>query len=274
MRPAFTKEQLVKQLRYLGVEDGSTLMAHTSYKSIKPVEGGPEAIVDAMLAAVGPSGTLILPTFTFEYCNTRVWDRENTASETGIISELFRVRDGVKRSSHPIYSVAAAGALAEEFTNADDENGVGSRSPFALLTRHDALVAALGANYNQAFTLGHHIEWSENVDYRHTKAFPGEIVTNGVKSRGDYSMLVRNVDQGVMTDYRKFGAMLEHAEAMRVGRFGWAIGRVIDAKDFDELTRKWLREGVPDLMHRKEEDMDEQTIEELRDSYFRLDSAL
>jgi len=45
-------------------------MAHLSYKAIEPVEGGIQTVIDALLEAVGDSGTIVLPTFTFSFCES------------------------------------------------------------------------------------------------------------------------------------------------------------------------------------------------------------
>jgi aminoglycoside N3'-acetyltransferase len=55
---------LETDLRELGLQSGDQVVVHSSFKSIGPVEGGPVAVVEALLAVLGPSGTLVLPTFT------------------------------------------------------------------------------------------------------------------------------------------------------------------------------------------------------------------
>ncbi len=56
-----TLELLTSAFRDLGVDAGDTLLVHSSYKSLGPVEGGPQTVIDALLAALGPDGTLIMP---------------------------------------------------------------------------------------------------------------------------------------------------------------------------------------------------------------------
>ena len=250
MKPPFSKNQLIGHLRNLGVEAGCVFMPHTSLKAIRPVAGGAQTVVDALLEAVGPSGTLVMPTFTFSFCRTGIWDRATSPSEMGALTEIVRSLPGAKRSLHPIYSVAAIGPLAEEYGACIDPNGVGNGSPFPLLVRHDAMLGLLGVGYNQGLTLGHHVEWGEHVPYRFDKVFPGSVTDGGFPCPGEYSMLVRDIERGIVTDYRKFGYMLEHAGAVRVGRFGWALARIVLARDTERLARQWLRESVPNLMHR------------------------
>ena len=53
---------LVRDLASLGVRRGDLLMVHSSLRSIGLVESGPETVVDALLQALGPEGTLVTPT--------------------------------------------------------------------------------------------------------------------------------------------------------------------------------------------------------------------
>lgn len=58
------RAQLVGQLHQLGVKQGSVLVVHTSFRAIQPVEGGPGGLIDALLEAIGPDGTLVMPSMT------------------------------------------------------------------------------------------------------------------------------------------------------------------------------------------------------------------
>lgn len=52
---------LVEQLRALSVRPGGVLLVHTSYRAVRPVEGGPAGLIDALCAALTPGGTLVMP---------------------------------------------------------------------------------------------------------------------------------------------------------------------------------------------------------------------
>lgn len=47
---------LTAQLRALGARKGGVLLVHTSYRAIRPIEGGPLGVIDALRAAVGLDG--------------------------------------------------------------------------------------------------------------------------------------------------------------------------------------------------------------------------
>ena len=53
---AYTQADLQSHLEALGVEAGDMLFIHSSFKSLGPVAGGAQTVVDALQAAVGPMG--------------------------------------------------------------------------------------------------------------------------------------------------------------------------------------------------------------------------
>ncbi|QOC90738.1 aminoglycoside N(3)-acetyltransferase [Micromonospora craniellae] len=59
-----TVQSLTSDLRALDVGAGDVLLLHSSNRSLGFVAGGIEAVVRALLAALGPDGTLVVPTHT------------------------------------------------------------------------------------------------------------------------------------------------------------------------------------------------------------------
>ena len=57
-----TKQQIVGALRNLGVSQGTILLVHSSLSSMGRVDGGANTVIDALLEALGPDGTLLMPT--------------------------------------------------------------------------------------------------------------------------------------------------------------------------------------------------------------------
>jgi aminoglycoside 3-N-acetyltransferase len=109
------------------------------------VEGGADAVLDALLDVVGPDGLLVMPTFTFR---TARFDPRVEPGVTGVLGERLRLRDGAVRSAHPTHSVAALGAGAPELCAGHEElaaTEVGS--PLEQLAREDGWVLLLGVGH-------------------------------------------------------------------------------------------------------------------------------
>jgi aminoglycoside 3-N-acetyltransferase len=109
----FTKEQLIAQLRAMGVKPGDGLFVHSSYSSIGVVEGGPDAVIDALLEAVGSEGHIMFPAFAFQI-DLGPYDEAATPTTMGIIPETARKRPAFFRSDFPYNSVIVAGPQARQ----------------------------------------------------------------------------------------------------------------------------------------------------------------
>ena len=57
-------QDLASQLRALGVEPGGVIVVHAAFSRIRPVEGGPAGLIEALRAALGPTGTLVMPSMS------------------------------------------------------------------------------------------------------------------------------------------------------------------------------------------------------------------
>ena len=66
-----TKQFLMDEFRSLGMGAGDTIFVHSSYSTLGRapggVEGGPQTVNEAILELVGPEGTLIQPTFNYDF---------------------------------------------------------------------------------------------------------------------------------------------------------------------------------------------------------------
>lgn len=114
------RRHLVRAFRELGVEPGTTVCVHASLRRLGYVVGGPDAVIDALLEALGPRGTLMMPSFAaprsaLEYLEAgEVFDVRRTPSRSGAVTEVFRRRPDVRRSLHPTNAVAACGTRSQE----------------------------------------------------------------------------------------------------------------------------------------------------------------
>ena len=192
-----SKQRIVRDLNAMGVNKGDHLSLGISFKSIGFVMGGPETLIDALLEAVGPEGTIMVNTFTEFFYPTEVefemvdyvFDVESTEVNTGIIPETFRKRDDAVRSRHPVVSVAAIGRMAEFLTESHDETA-DAYLPFSKLSEIDGKYLAIGIGdrlvgiRHQAQHLAGLLDvvpWRRCVRY---KTSDGEIKIFTLKDRG------------------------------------------------------------------------------------------
>ena len=137
-----TKEQIVFSLKLMGIEEGDVLLMHSALSSIGRVEGGADAVIDALLEAVGESGTVAVSTLSFE----QPYNAATSPTTVGIIAETFRKRPNAVRSLSPIHSITAIGARAQELTCGHEAylNACGLGTPYTKLRDMGAKILLMG----------------------------------------------------------------------------------------------------------------------------------
>jgi len=141
--PTVTREDIVRGLVEVGLEGGDAVLVHSSLSSFGRVQGGADAVVDAILEAVGPEGTVVFPTFTGdafaefmlneggtketavfpEWTGVKIADLARPEEQhifTGAIPKEARRRCDFLRGFHPMYSICAKGPLALELVAFND----------------------------------------------------------------------------------------------------------------------------------------------------------
>jgi len=194
-------ENLVSEFKKLGLKEGDVVLVHSSFKSFGDVEGGPQTVIDAILSIIKESsGTLIVPTFNFDFCKGKPWNVKTTPSHMGIISELVRKNSKSKRVFHPIYSCSIIGKLANKLGSLRYKSSYGKESIFGKLRELDGKIMIIGLSYNNSMTFFHHIEEMEGCDYRYFKKFKGFVIDDDGNAYEDtFVMLVKDIDKGVKT---------------------------------------------------------------------------
>jgi aminoglycoside N3'-acetyltransferase len=167
-RATIDRATLVAQLRVLGVRAGDVLLVHASFRAVRPVEDGPAGLLAALCEALGPAGTLVLPSWgddddaPFDPASTPV------SPDLGVLADVFRRMPGVVRSAHP-FAFAAIGPHAERVTG--DPLPLpphGPASPVGRVHDLDGRILLLGVDHDVDTTL-HLAELLGGAPYRTAK---------------------------------------------------------------------------------------------------------
>ena len=157
-------------LRRLGVEEGDSILTHSSFKSLGEVENGAQGVIDGMKMAVGEEGTVIFPTlvqkdFSNAYKN---WNKDTTPSDVGYLTEYFRTMPGAKRSDQATHSVAAIGRLSDYITETHGQSGLrhgpfgdtpfAADSPWEKMYKLNTKMLFIGVTSRKC-TMHHYVEY-------------------------------------------------------------------------------------------------------------------
>jgi aminoglycoside N3'-acetyltransferase len=164
-RKELSRAAVTDQLRAIGVKEGGVLLVHTSFRATRPVEGGPQGLIEALRAALGPHGTLVMPSWSGS--DDELFDPLTTpaAPDLGVVADIFWRLPGVRRSDH-FHAFAAAGPDAAWITS--DPLPLPPHipeSPAGRVYDLDGQVLLLGVGHDADTTL-HLAELLAGVPYR------------------------------------------------------------------------------------------------------------
>jgi aminoglycoside 3-N-acetyltransferase len=252
----FTVDSLADHLRACGVVEGQTVLTHTAMSKLGWVIGGAQAVIMALLAAVGDTGTIIMPTNTSNNTDPAEWQhppvpqewwqtiRDHTPAfdplttptrEMGVVPELFRTWPGAVRSAHPAFSLAAVGRHAAYIVadHAHDDE-FGESSPVGKLYELDGSVLLLGVGHgnNTSLHLAEHRADHPRKRALHTGS---AMMVDGRREWVAYGTM--EVDDG---DFEQIGAAFDVAHGVTVQRIGDADVRFFKQRAVVDFAVEWM----------------------------------
>jgi len=184
-----TKNDIKNALINVGVQKGDVIMVHSDIKSFGRLATSDrdfllQNLVDAIKESVGNNGTIIMPTFTYNFFKSKPYDTTNSKSAVGVLTEYFRKQPDVSRTLHPTHCVAIFGRRKNEILSVG--KGTFDRdSIFGKLHKINCKFIFLGAPF-RICTFIHYIENMHKVPYRYMKKFRGRIIADGKEYEDEF----------------------------------------------------------------------------------------
>jgi len=242
------RTDVAEAARDVGIGPGDVVFFHSSLSSMGTVVGGPDTVIDGLLDAVGPEGTVAVPTL----CNWQPdeqhlvferWNPDTSPSYVGLITETFRLRPDAVRSDHPTHSVAAIGRRAAELTAGHGaagyrpgpfgERAFARESPWERLFRWNAAYCFIGVTFCVC-TMVHYVE-SLIVERALERAAPEARERMREKVVG---WMKPGVWPGIRVEDREvIEGMLAERGIVRYGRIGSAAFRCARARP---MVNEWI----------------------------------
>lgn len=238
-------EVLAEIWKQTEVKQGDIILIHSSVKKLiatirdsHSLSITPADILESFILAVGKNGTLLFPTFNFDFPKTRYFDIRNTPSQMGALTNIALLDKRSIRTGHPIYSFAVIGANSNDFEGVNNKGGYDIESPFAILHRLKGKIGILGLDDQHSMTFYHYIEQMHGVNYRFNKQFQGEYIDlQGEKKTVEYELFVRKLEDGINTDVNRMSELLWELEAYKGVRHTEKHGfRTINCTDIYDHT--------------------------------------
>ena len=204
--PPLTTDIIYKELQSLGVENGMTLLVHSSLSSLGFVCGGAISVILGIIKVLKissipeigihfnenefESGTIVMPSFSSDYSNPEYWQNPavpwvdtvknewpffhpliTPTRDMGKIAELFRTFPGVVRSNHPTCSFSSLGKFKNEITKEHPLHcELGMDSPLGKIysLKGYILLIGVGNNVNSSLHLAENIQFHKDPQFQET----------------------------------------------------------------------------------------------------------
>lgn len=244
----YTKDMLKQHLADMGVDPKGTLLIHSSMKSIGPVEGRADTVLDAFSEYM-KDGLLLFPSHT--------WDRVSAAKGkptyypasdptcNGILPQLFWQRPGVIRSLHPTHAMAGLGKNAKDYLAGEEltASPCSRKGCWGRLYDVNAQILLLGVGLNRN-TFIHSVE--EELDIPNRLRDTWEILYTETADGARYEIPQHRHFWPVAEHYVKIEDVLLARGAMKRTKFGDADCFLCDAVRVSDVIREYLMKK-PDL---------------------------
>jgi len=183
---------------------------------------------------------IYVPTFTYTFTKSKVFDVRGSLAEVGRFSEEIRSNSelGVKRNLDPVFSVIETEGDALRY-NELITNAFGANTIWNSLDNESHYILNVNLPVSIVATQLHYLEYINNVPYRYLKTFEGCIFDyDGEKHHVNYDYFVRDLSKDTKWNRDKIAdlARLNGAlvETSMIRSFDWqALKRLL----INEMTR-------------------------------------
>ena len=232
--------ELTAQILELGITRGGVLLVHTSFSKVGPVEDGPPGLIRGLQSALGPDGTLVMPSMTDD--DDHPFDPRSTPClGMGVVADTFWRTPNVLRSDSP-HAFAALGPEAARIT-ADHPLDVphGLNSPVGRVYDLNGQILLLGVGHDANTTI-HLAEALAGVRYRRQKSLT--IMQAGQPTRYCYGEIDHCCDNFNLVDQ-----WLDAEGGQRRGRVGHGEGRLASSRTVVATVGARLRANETVFLH-------------------------
>ncbi|MGY5872814.1 MAG: AAC(3) family N-acetyltransferase [Candidatus Thorarchaeota archaeon] len=254
-----TKKRLIDDLRKAEVNEGDTIIFHSSMQSIGWIVGGAVTVISVLMDAVSEKGTLVMPTQSGDNGEPSNWKRPAVPEDwwqiirdetppynpdttptrgMGRISETFRSYPNFHRSTHPTASFGAWGKNAQLVVETHPyDDPFGDNSPLAKLYQLNAKILLVGIGLESITSL-HYAEHIADLPNRPDENRAAALLENGKR-------VWRTWKESEFSDedFHQIAADFEKKEGLSPVYIGQAESHIFKMRELVDYGVGWLRKN-------------------------------
>ena len=205
-----------------------------------------DKLTECLQKLVGETGTLLLPTFNWDFCKGVDFDYYKTPGRTGALPKAALKRKDFARTAHPIYSFAVWGKYKDELLQNNSIDSFGPGTIFEQMYNWNAKILVIGLTPLQSVTYVHHVEQMTGVPYRYHKEFTaGYTDADGVYEQRTYRMYVRDLDMDPQyaNAFQAMSDIMQNQGLVKTGYYDGVPSHLMMITDVDAVVSKDIIEN-------------------------------
>ncbi|MGG0657175.1 aminoglycoside N(3)-acetyltransferase [Rummeliibacillus pycnus] len=249
-------ETLVQQLHLLDIQEGDSIIVHSSLSHMGWIAGAEQAVVGALMQVITPKGTIVMPAQSTANSEPSYWSLPPVPEAwqqplrdalpafdphltplrgMGKIAECFIRHPKTIRSAHPAHSFMAWGQNAEDWMKSHPiESSFGLESPLGKMYQTSVKIVLIGVDYDSCTAL-HLAEYLADQKYYSKQG--AAMLVNGKRQWVTYDMLDVNSERFPAIG-KEFEA--QSGNSIHYGKLGQARTRTIPMKPLVDFGVEWL----------------------------------
>lgn len=245
------KKDLKEAISKLNLKKGDIIFCHSDLSILKDIDFKhsllPPLIYKLLIKKIGVHGTLAVPTFTYSFCNKKIYDPKNFKSFCGSFSNYVKDLKESRIYKDPNVSVAIVGKYKNELSKSPTTNAYENNSFFDRFYKLRGKICNINLDVTSTFI--HYFERKNSVKYRFDKTFYGQIKTkNGLKKIKSI-IFVRYLKQEYKQNLKRF--IKKTKKFTKSVKKKKLIINVIDIKNYGEIIKNNLRLSKYFLINKK-----------------------
>ena len=174
----YSAQDIYDSLRDIGADDCDVLFIHSDVMfGNVPKDFNKKEYMQTLYSVLSELNVqIVVPTFTYSFCNHEDFDVRKSRTSVGALSEFIRKQDGRYRTLDPLLSLSVPETLKEKFSTVS-EHSLGKGSGLDIIHSLDGVkFLFFGAKQGECFTYLHYIEKMLDVPYRYDQEFSGTVI--------------------------------------------------------------------------------------------------
>ena len=253
-----TKTEIASFLEKNGIRPDDKVTVHASLRSVGPIEGGADGLIDAMCSYL-KDGLLIIPTHTWDEVGRDhpFYDVRTSVPCIGTLAKVAAFRKDGVRSLHPTHSVTVFGKGAAEFVKGEEScaSPAPVNSCLGRLYEERGKVLLIGVGHERNTYL-HSVDERLGIPDRLNqdtfvitiKDYDGNLI----KSPPFHTHYTVHSDQCVSEYYPNYKEAFEYTGAVSYDHLGDALVYICDCVKMTDTVRMLWEKADHDLCVRKE----------------------